>query len=556
MLRLWTTIVQTFLLKSLRMPCYPWLAGAYPILHLYSVNYGRVIDREVPIAMLWVLAATTFCYIAAYTATRYVHISALITMAISLCFSLSGHVYRLVAERESLVVWTLMVLIVAVFVVAELLKMRDVEFREQFTLVLNLIASAMILMQAITLFAQYSDTYANPLQSIKDEGTTAAQETAAKIHDSSTMPDIYFIIPDGYPSDAWLKSEMNFDNGAFTEALLARGFVVAPHAQSNYGTSLPSLAALLNMRHFNSNPSEFSEEDYLRLAISDSKVAHFLQQQGYTYVQLLSGYFFPSPIADINRDFTPDGPIEVSVRRDELTATLLSTAPQNSRGVTDLRFFHQRSFLTLYIETTLLRIAANRWSYLFRIDRRRPYDLFSPHRFLESIDEINTIVAMPEATFTFVHLLKPHRPIVFDGNGRILEKRVETKRKQEAHLEEFKFINRKFIEMIDTILEGSPHQPVIIFQADHGSKFGEIHNPADDGRFVYFDVYSAFYLPDRYRIEIPQPFTTINTFPLILNSVFDASFEFSENRLFEISSTVYNPLDQKDVTESFANWLN
>ena len=89
---------------------------------------------------------------------------------------------------------------------------------------------------------------------------------------------------------------------------------------------------------------------------------------------------------------------------------------------------------------------------------------------------------MPEATFTFVHLLKPHRPIVFDENGKILEKRVESKKNQEAHLAEFKFINRKFLEMIDTILDGSAHQPVIIFQADHGSKYGRIHNPADDGR--------------------------------------------------------------------------
>ena len=89
---------------------------------------------------------------------------------------------------------------------------------------------------------------------------------------------------------------------------------------------------------------------------------------------------------------------------------------------------------------------------------------------------------MPEATFTFVHLLKPHRPITFDENGKILEKRVESKNKRKAHLAEFKFINRKFLEMIDTILEGSPHQPIIIFQADHGSKYGQIHNPADDDR--------------------------------------------------------------------------
>ena len=73
---------------------------------------------------------------------------------------------------------------------------------------------------------------------------------------------------------------------------------------------------------------------------------------------------------------------------------------------------------------------------------------------------------------------------------------------------------------------------------------------------VYFDVYSAYFIPDRYSIDIPQPHTTINTFPLILNSVFEAGLEFSENRLFEVSTDTRKPLIQTDVTETFANWLN
>ena len=82
--------MQGHLLKSLQIPIYPWLAGAYPILHLYSVNFGLVVDREVPIALLWVLAATTICYIAIYAAIRNGHLTAMITTTISLCFSLSG----------------------------------------------------------------------------------------------------------------------------------------------------------------------------------------------------------------------------------------------------------------------------------------------------------------------------------------------------------------------------------------------------------------------------------------------------------------------------------
>ena len=79
---------------------------------------------------------------------------------------------------------------------------------------------------------------------------------------------------------------------------------MARHAQSNYGVTLHSLATILNMTYFNSNPSPFSDLDYLRMSIADSVVARHFKQLGYTYINLLSGYLFPSPIADINRDFT------------------------------------------------------------------------------------------------------------------------------------------------------------------------------------------------------------------------------------------------------------
>ena len=361
-------------MKILRIPFYPWLAGAYPILHLYAVNYGLVIDREVPITLFWMLAATTICCIAIYAATHSRHLTALITTAISLCFSLSGHFHRLIAERESLLVWTILLFIVIAMATTELARRRSDKSVEQFTLPLNLIALAMNLMQAIALFEQYSETASNQLPGTKNEGAIAPKETAPKIYDSSTMPDVYYIVPDGYPSDQWLQSAMDFDNSAFTEALKARGFVIAPHAQSNYGSTLASLASVLNMRHFNSNPSQLSDIDYLRLRISDSEVARYFKQHDYTYVQLLSGYLFPSPIADINRDFAPDGPVEVSIEPGDLRAAIGDTS--RSAGIeTELRHFYQQSFLTLYIETTLLELFANQWPDLFQIDSRRRYHI-------------------------------------------------------------------------------------------------------------------------------------------------------------------------------------
>ena len=42
----------------------------------------------------------------------------------------------------------------------------------------------------------------------------------------------------------------------------------------------------------------------------------------------------------------------------------------------------------------------------------------------------------------------------------------------EEYFAEFAFTNAKFLEMIDTILQGSDHEPIIIFQADHSTSYG------------------------------------------------------------------------------------
>ena len=536
----------------LRYPAHPWLIGAVPIVFLYSQNIGLVIDNEVPALVFWMLVVTTVGFVAAYGIARNSHKAALIVSSVSAIFSLSGHAHNLVAESEPLIVWTPLALIAMAIVVSELQLIRSVRFFEQLTVPLNLGSFSMVLVQLGALYSLFPDVTANPVSESILNVMSSQVEFSPSASDSIDLPDIYFIIPDAYPSDAWMLSAMDHDNSAFTEALKARGFVIASHAQSNYGSTLPSLASILNMRHFNVNPTDLDDVDYLRYAISTNEVARFLRQEGYTYIQLLSGHLFPSPLAEINRDFTPGGPVDVAIEQGELDAALWDTAIA-AKTATNPRRFYQQSFLTLYIETTLLKVFANHWQLQLHGDHSRFYAATSPHRFLDTVEGIDSIVAMPEATFALVHLMKPHRPVTFDAYGNIIET-IKTPNRNE-HLAELQFINSKFIEMIDTILEGSRHQPVIIFQADHGSTNGKVRGGGY--RLIHFDVYSAFYLPDRYSLKLPQPHTTVNTFPLILNTVFDAGFAYSDNRLFELTSKSSRiPLELEEVTDRFANWLN
>ena len=74
-----------------------------------------------------------------------------------------------------------------------------------------------------------------------------------------------------------------------------------------------------------------------------------------------------------------------------------------------------------------------------------------------------------------------------------------------------------------------------------------------DGRRTHFDTYAAYYLPDTFSIDLPEPYTLINTFPLILNEVFGTEYEMQEDYLFESPVGYDDPFRQIDVTEEFGH---
>ena len=315
-----------------QQPFYLWLLGIYPILYLYSENFGLVIEKEVLSCLVWMLIATTIGFLLTNTLLRQAHLTALGLSICSIMFSLAGHLYNLFFYRDTLPVWSLSVVVLTIAIVIGFHRFIGQDLYKQITPVVNVILIALVLSQIVNLVSKRTSvsTIAQSLST-----TSALTEdilVIPKISGSAKHPDIYYIIPDGYPSDLWLQDSMNYDNSRFTEALKDRGFTVVPHAQSNYAATLLSLASVLNMRHYHSNPTPLGDLDYLRLSIADSKVARHLLQLGYSYVQFMSGYLIPSPIADINRDFTRDGAIDIGFGQNDFFVEILN---ETSEGVRD-----------------------------------------------------------------------------------------------------------------------------------------------------------------------------------------------------------------------------
>ena len=530
-----------------RFPIYLWIAGVYPILHLYAENFGLVHDYQVAQTIAVMLIVTSLAYLAAKPFSANPHKSAFFLGIASLYFSTSGHLYTVFVIPKSLLIWNLLsgAAVVALLLVLHRLLSRKVY--ASLTAPFNLIAAALLALQIITLLAasvaaqRYVDANSAYYTARKD------RPSAEKVLDSPERPDIYYIIPDGYPSDERLLTDMNFDNSEFTEALRERGFTIAPHAQSNYGATQHSLAATLNMQFFISNPTELNDLDYLQLSIGNSKVAHELLQLGYTYVQFVSGYVLPSPIADINRDFVPGGPINFQIEDTALSTTVIQRRQADQIRAARDRLTFRQPFTPLYIDTTLLRIVRSQLEKLRLSEKLVRYHSLDAQRFLDTIDEIETIAAMPEATFTIIHLMQPHEPVNFNENGDIIEQNYAPSPAE--FYADLRFSNSQFLRLIDTILQDSPNEPIIVFQADHGTYFGKIWTV--DDRLTHFDIYAAYHLPERFEIVLPHSYTMVNSFVLILNAVFDTGFDMQENRLFEVPNGYDAPFEQVDVTEDF-----
>lgn len=508
-----------------------------------------MLDAEVVPSILLMLFGTGIVFYLFNRQVRNIHLAAFITGLCSLVFSLSGHIYVLVFIPKSLGIWTMMILVGLACVIFALRKTRAQDFFAKATASFNLIALALLALQLANLVlarvetSKFVQIYADNIPN------TSPGKTPPKAKDSATKPDIYYIVPDGYPSDAWLKSTENYDNSDFTRALEDRGFAVLGQAQSNYMTTVTSMTSVLNMQYYHSNPSPYSDGDYLKLEGANSKVARLLSDMGYTYIQLLSGSFFPSPMADIIRDFTTRGTIDIEVDIKTVSEGLFTGAmPNTTADLAMIERSFKRSFYTAYMDTTLLRLARSRLEPLLQDAQGLPRNSSAPERFLETIDEVIRISEMPEATFTIAHLLKPHAPVVFNEVGEQIPSNERPS--PEEFFAELRYVNSRFLHLIDSILARSKNPPVIIFQSDHGSELGR---GPEGARNTLFDIYSAYLLPTDYSVEFPNPFTAVNTFRLIFNSVFGSDYKLQTDKLFEQPRSYKSLFQQVDVTEEFLN---
>ncbi len=412
----------------------------------------------------------------------------------------------------SLLAWGLF--FIWVFVVLK--RLKSYELISKYFLTVSLILNVFPVVSFTSYFIQTASLDQKVEAFLQDsyaqEGFSALTAGAGA---SAARPDIYYIILDAYSRADILAEIYSYDNAPFEHQLAERGFYVATQSNSNYATTLASLSSSLNMIHVNSVAQyvakgpwvnrEWIISEALDRILRQNFIMAFLAQDGYQLVSYDSGFERVSlPQVDYY-----------------MTAPAIEESNYQTKNLFELFFFNT------FVEKIYLRFGKTEKSQLTSI-----YDAHRV-RLLFTFDTIPEFASKPGNYFVFAHLVAPHPPFVFGPHGEAIDSSVAftlaatnfANRDAQLYIDEVHYINSLVLQMIDQILAASDTPPVIILQADHGSRVytDESRSPELKEK-LFFPILNAYYLPGVALESVMYPaMSPVNTFRVVLNEYFGMS---------------------------------
>lgn len=315
--------------------------------------------------------------------------------------------------------------------------------------------------------------------------------------DRSAQPggNIYLLLFDEYASSATMRDSLRFDNSAMDSFLKSRGFFLNNRSRSNYWWTQFSVASLLNMDYFRGfrEPYNYCTERQQLLpfrAIDDARLAKVLQHAGYR----ISAF----SIFDFAGHPRHDAVAHLPVRKH-----------------------------LIWINTLYARIAEDYLPYLrYRAElKKNPAFRYPPFYRIDDYNKQCEQFVLRAARqqgdvprFVYAHFMMPHPPCFYDSTGRLMPmERIKAITSAEApryYTYNVRHANQSLLRMTDSILRHDPRAAIVIL-GDHGYRY----NVGDGWHPSYFRNLSAVYFPDHDYRSLPDSFSNVNVFRLVLNKV-------------------------------------
>jgi len=472
----------------------PWLSVAlvsiYPILVMIGVNLDEVIVQDVFPPIFLSLFLSLLIYWILFKVTNDNSKAGLITISLLIFFYFYGHIFygyvsgihlgevTIGRHRFFYPIWILLFLS-SIFLILRLKKSlrSSIKFINYLTIFLVIVAT-------IPIFINFVFEKNNVQNNVKNNVEMAKEDETNK---DINMPNIYYIVLDGYASFDILNDVYNFDNSIFKTSLESQGFFVADKSSANHSYTYLSLSSSLNMMYMDwlVKDNEINKTKLRELGsyIANNNVAKHLKKAGYKYITFDSGYSTTSStsfVADLN---VPCAPVS--------------------------------EFERILLRTTMLD----------------PFFLYGGVRdtILCQFETIGNI-ANSNANFVFAHIVAPHPPFVFDSNGGKvgMNSGLNPWSDKNAFVEQTKFVNKKVLEAIKSIKENSKIEPIIIIQSDHGpasSGTEEMLDPSDLLIKERMRILNAYYVPENIKNKLYKEITPVNSFRLILSELLNLDID-------------------------------
>ena len=501
---------------------HPFLLSIFPIIALFSSNVRELSFQEMFLPMVLILLFTTGIWILLRYILKNGRKSAfIISLSLVLFFSY-GYLYNLIdnvtiagfdiGRSRYLLVPYLVTLVVGIYYfVRTNRKLNNV------TTITNSIAISLILIVSINIGTFYM---MNDDNFYKDE---ALQNTFPDIEDTqmgfakldnNSLPDVYYIVLDGYVGINSLKEFLGFDNQEFVTFLKNQGFYVPQQSFSNYPVTPSSMAATLNMQYVN-HLSDIVGTDLDNMhptftVIQENLVMKKFKSKGYTLIG------FGTDVVHLNESKKFD--FHYCENKTLLNNKLVNT------------ILHQ-SIIGYFIE---------------KVSYKEQRDAI-----LCAFSKLPEIKNIDGPTFLYAHFNMPHTPYIFSADGEPLDparkSNLGSSDDIDSYINYLKFTNKKIGKLVEQLLE-TDELPIIIIQSDHGSGFGlDWENPTDDMLRQKMSNFQAIYFPNTNNDLVGKATTPVNIFRILFNSYFNENHEILSDKIFW--NTWTKPYDFKDITD-------
>lgn len=326
--------------------------------------------------------------------------------------------------------------------------------------------------------------------------------------DTCSKPDIYYILLDGYTNNKTLQKEFGTSIHPFEEELEHLGFRVITHSRSNYNFTHMSLSSVFNLQYLRNldNTKPFSTKEFLQsyYTMEQNEWCRILQREGYA----IKNY----SIFDLEKN-----PAQVSPFLKEL----------------HYRSVHGQTFLQ-----KVKRDIGWRWRKENAVrdvnDGDIEYAGTQVQRIAETFESVmkESRVTVKNPRFIYAHFLLPHETFYFDSTGRRLplSYTINARLNMADYTSQIKYTNSFILRpLINSILKYNNRPAIIILQGDHGYR-----NYSTEKTALEFENFNAIYFPGKDKSAIPDSFTNVNTFRLLLNMYFGKRMELLPDSSFNL----------------------